>query len=150
VKAWSVDIPYSVAVVNTSTNIFAVRFHPASHNFLAYGSGDHKVYYHDLRNPHIPLCLMEGHKKTVNYCYFINDHELVSLSIGSELKLWNVNVGQCLKTCTGHKNDKTFVGLSVNLNHITCGSEDNCLYAYCKHVSKHVTSYLFDSSPHEY
>ena len=148
VKAWSVDIPYSVAVVNTSTNIFTVRFHPASRNFLAYGGADHKVYYHDLRNPHIPLRLMEGHKKAVNYCHFINDEELVSLSIDSELKLWNINTGQCLKTYSGHKNDKTFVGLSVNSNHMVCGSEDNRVYAYCKHVSKHVTSYTFDT-PHE-
>ena len=44
---------------------------------------------------------------------------------------------------------RLFVGLSVNLNHIVCGSEDNRLYAYCKHVSKHVTSYSFDSPPHE-
>lgn len=121
VKAWSVDTPHSIAVVNAGTSIYAVRFHPASRNFLAYGCSDYKVYYHDLRKPHTPLHIMGGHKRAVNYCHFINDQELVSQSIDSELKLWNVNTGQCLKTYTGHKNEKTFVGLSVNSNHMVCG-----------------------------
>ena len=145
VKAWSVDIPYSVAIVNAGTSIYAVRFHPASRNFLAYSGADHKVYYHDLRKPHVPLRIMEGHNKPVNCCHFLNDQELVSLSVNSELKLWNINTGQCLKTYTGHKNERTFVGLSGNVNHVVCGSEDNCVYAYCKHVSKHVTSYTFNT-----
>ena len=70
VKAWSVDIPYSFAIVNAGTSIYAVRFHPASRNFLAYSGADHKVYYHDLRKPHVPLRIMEGHNKPVNYCHF--------------------------------------------------------------------------------
>ena len=87
VKAWSIDMPYSIPVVNTGTCIYAVRFHPASCNFLAYTGADHKVYYHDLRKPPVPLCIMEGHKKAVTYCHFLNDQELVSLSIDCELKL---------------------------------------------------------------
>lgn len=149
VKAWSIDMPHSIAVVNTGTSIYAVRFHPASCNFLAYTGADHKVYYHDLRKPHTPLFIMEGHKKAVNYCHFLNDQELVTLSIDCELKLWNIDTGQCLKTYTGHKNERTFVGLSGNSNHMVCGSEDNRVYAFCKHVSKHVTSYTFDTPPNE-
>ena len=30
---------------------------------------------------------------------------------------------------------------------MVCGSEDNRVYAYCKHVSKHVTSYALDAPP---
>ena len=82
---------------------------------------------------------MEGHKKPVSYCCFLNDQELISLSMDNDLKLWNINTGECLKTYTGRKNKKTFLGLSVNSNHMIFGSEDNRVYAYCKHVSKHVT-----------
>ena len=77
----------------------------------------------------------------------INYQELVSLSTDNELKLWNINTGQCLKTYIGHKNEKIFVGLSVNSNHMVCGSENNHLYVYCKHVSKHVTSYALNTPP---
>ena len=38
--------------------------------------------------------------------------------LGQQIVRWDVN--QCLKTY-GHKNDKNFVGLTVNGNHIVCG-----------------------------
>jgi len=38
-------------------------------------------------------------------------------STDSELKLWNVESGQCLKTYEGHN----FVGLTVNKSFIACG-----------------------------
>ena len=47
-------------------------------------------------------------------------------STDSEMKLWDVNTGRCLKTYHGHKNDKNFVGLTVSGNHIVCGM----LYKY--------------------
>ena len=139
IKGWSIDVPHSVAVVHTGALAFTDRFHPASRNYLACGGAGQKVYYHDLRNPHVPLHIMEGHKKPVSYCCFLNDQELISLSMDNDLKLWNINTGECLKTYTGRKNKKTFLGLSVNSNLMIFGSEDNRVYAYCKHVSKHVT-----------
>jgi len=42
-------------------------------------------------------------------------------STDSELKLWNVESGQCIRTYRGHTNDKSFVGLTVNKNFIACG-----------------------------
>lgn len=87
---------------------------------------------------------MKGHKKTVHGCHFIDDQNLVSLSIDGEMKLWNVNTGECLKTYNGHKNRSAFVGLSTNSTHIVYGSEDNNLYGYCKYLSRHITTYKFD------
>ena len=42
-------------------------------------------------------------------------------STDSELKLWNVESGQCIRTYKGHTNEKNFVGLTVNKNFIACG-----------------------------
>jgi E3 ubiquitin-protein ligase RFWD2 len=42
-------------------------------------------------------------------------------STDSELKLWSVDTGTCVKTYRGHVNDKNFVGLTVNDDFITCG-----------------------------
>ena len=44
-----------------------------------------------------------------------------SSSTDSELKLWNVESGQCVWTYKGHVNEKNFVGLTVNRNFIACG-----------------------------
>ena len=46
---------------------------------------------------------------------------LFSSSTDSELKLWSIDTGCCLRTFKGHVNDKNFVGLSVNNGYITCG-----------------------------
>ncbi|XP_065916969.1 E3 ubiquitin-protein ligase COP1-like [Dysidea avara] len=144
IKIWVTNMAYSVGIVNAEANVCAVRFHPASRYYLAYGCADHKVHYYDLRDLRSPLCVLEGHKKAVSYCQFVNHRELVSLSTDSEMKLWDVNTGRCLKTYHGHKNDKNFVGLTVNGNHIVCGSENNSFYCYYKDVSKHILSYRFN------
>lgn len=125
-----------------------VRFHPNACNFVAHAWADGNVYYHDLRNTHIPLYVLTGHKKAVNNCQFANDQELVSLSIDSDMKMWNVSSGECLKTYSGHTNFKTSIGLAVvNSNHVICGSEDNSLYLYSKHVSRPIISYDMNMVP---
>lgn len=53
-------------------------------------------------------------------------------STDSTLKLWNVRDGECVRTYTGHVNEKNFVGLSSNSDWISCGSENNAVYTYYK------------------
>ena len=43
-------------------------------------------------------------------------------SLDSELKLWNVESGQCIRTYKGHTNETNRVGLTVNKNFIACGN----------------------------
>ena len=83
-------------------------------------------------------------------------------STDSELKLWNVHTGQCLRTFKGHVNEKNFVGLSVSNDFIACGigmagffidnsnvvlfvgSENNSLYVYSKEISTPMLTYKFN------
>jgi WD40 repeat protein len=53
-------------------------------------------------------------------------------STDSTLKLWNIRDGECVRTYTGHVNEKNFVGLSSNSDWISCGSENNAVYTYYK------------------
>lgn len=53
-------------------------------------------------------------------------------STDSTLKLWNVRTNECVRTYTGHINEKNFVGLSSNSDWISCGSENNAVYTYYK------------------
>lgn len=142
VKIWESNMGYSAGSISAEGNVFSVRFHPTARNFVAYGCANGNIYYHDLRNTGTPLYILTGHKKALSNCQFANDQELVSLSIDSDMKVWNVLTGECLKTYSGHTNFKTFVGLAVvNSNHMICGSEDNRLYLYSKHVSRPIVSY---------
>lgn len=143
VKIWASNMGYSAGCINAASNVFSVRFHPTASYFLAHGCADNNVYYHDVRTTNNPLHVLKGHRKSVIYCQFPNDQELVSLSIDNEMKLWNLSTGQCVKTYSGHKIFKTFAGLAVNSSHMICGSEDNCLYVYSRHVSKPILSHDF-------
>eukprot|EP00731_Ephydatia_muelleri_P039153 Em1155g1a len=61
----------------------------------------------DLRKPSEPVAEFKDHRKPV---HFINNHELVSASTDSALKLWDINKGIV--------NEKNFIGLT---HFIACG-----------------------------
>ena len=147
VKIWKTNMEHSIGIVNTAASVCSVCFHPLSRYHLAFGCADKKVYYYDLRDLRAPLCVLQGHKKTVSYCQFLNNMELVSLSIDGYMKLWNINTRQCLKSYHSHKNKKYFVGLAHNENYIFCGSENNSLYLYYKELPKNILKYHFSEAP---
>lgn len=126
-------------------NVCCVKFNPTSCYHLAFGSADHCVHYYDLRNSKNPLNVFRGHKKAVSYVKFFNSTDIISASTDSQLKLWNVNQKNCIRSFTGHINEKNFVGLATDGDYMTCGSENNGLYIYYKGLSKPLFNFKFDS-----
>jgi E3 ubiquitin-protein ligase RFWD2 len=57
----------------------------------------------------------------VSYARFLSNNEIVSASTDSQLRLWRVTEGQCLRTYRGHVNEKNFVGLAASNGYIVCG-----------------------------
>jgi E3 ubiquitin-protein ligase RFWD2 len=91
---------------------------------------------------------LQGHRKAVSYVRWIGD-EIISASTDNTLKLWDIKCGDprrmCVRTYTGHTNEKNFVGLSVSQDgYIACGSEDNVVHVYSKHSSVPVAQYAFN------
>ncbi|XAR56539.1 hypothetical protein NMG60_11037067 [Bertholletia excelsa] len=115
VKLWNTKQGVSVGTIKTKANVCCVQFSPDSGHSLAFGSADRRIYYYDLRNSRIPLCVMIGHSKTV--------------------------IGSPLQSFTGHTNVKNFVGLSVSDGYIATGSETNEVFIYHKAWSMPVLSY---------
>lgn len=145
VKLWSLKDEHSIATLEAKANVCCVKFNPKSSCHLAFGSADHDVHYYDLRNMTKAICIFKGHKKAVSYVKFLNTNEIISASTDSQLKLWNVNSPPyCLRSFTGHINEKNFVGLATDGDYIACGSEDNSLYVYYKGLSKQLFSYKID------
>lgn len=145
VKLWSLNIDHSVASLEAKANVCCVKFNPRSSCHLAFGSADHCVHYYDLRNMKEALCVFKGHRKAVSYVKFINKEEIVSASTDSQLKMWNINNPNCLRSFVGHVNEKNFVGLATDGDYVACGSENNALYVYYKGLTKQLFSYKFDA-----
>ncbi|CAF0923949.1 unnamed protein product [Didymodactylos carnosus] len=144
VKIWSMHNDYSVTTIDAKSNVCCVKFKPDSQYNIAFGTADHNLYYFDLRNTREPCNLLKGHKKAVSYARFLSPNEIVSASTDSQLRLWRVTEGQCLRTYRGHVNEKNFVGLAVSSGYIVCGSETNTVHLYQHDISRPLLSYKFD------
>eukprot|EP00246_Nothoceros_aenigmaticus_P016554 TRINITY_DN7609_c0_g1_i1.p1 TRINITY_DN7609_c0_g1~~TRINITY_DN7609_c0_g1_i1.p1 ORF type:complete len:682 (-),score=135.45 TRINITY_DN7609_c0_g1_i1:325-2370(-) len=145
VKVWCTTQETSVMNIDMKANICCVKYNPGSSNFVAVGSADHNIHYYDLRMPHGPLYIFNGHRKAVSYVKFISPNELASASTDSTLRLWDVQQNCAIRTLKGHTNDKNFVGLTVNSEYIACGSESNEVFVYHKAMSKPAAWHRFGS-----
>lgn len=145
VKLWALNAERSVATLEAKFNVCCVRFNPRSSCHLAFGSADHCVHYYDLRAPRTPLAVFKDHRKAVSYVKFLDARTLVSASTDSQLKLWRVESPRCVRSFTGHANEKNFVGLATDGKYIACGSENNALYVYYSGLSRPLMAYRFDA-----
>ncbi|KAK9877062.1 hypothetical protein WA026_016088 [Henosepilachna vigintioctopunctata] len=143
VKLYSLNCEHSIATLEAKANVCCVKFNPKSSRNLAFGSADHCVHYYDLRNMKEAVMMFKGHKKAVSYVKFLNSDEIVSASTDSQLKMWNINVPNCMRSFVGHINEKNFVGLATNGDYVACGSENNALYVYFKGLSQMLFKYKF-------
>lgn len=145
VKLWSINQQNSGVTLNTVANVCCVKFLPQSSYKVAFGSADHCIHYYDFRQPKTPLRVYSGHKKAVSYVKFSSSTELISASTDSNLKMWDLTGTECVRSYVGHVNDKNFVGLTTDGNYIACGSENNSIYIYYKHVPYPILSYKFEN-----
>ncbi|XP_060809157.1 E3 ubiquitin-protein ligase COP1 isoform X2 [Amyelois transitella] len=145
VKLWALNAERSVATLEAKFNVCCVRFNPRSSCHLAFGSADHCVHYYDLRATRAPLAVFRDHRKAVSYVKFLDSKTLVSASTDSQLKLWSVDSPRCVRSFTGHANEKNFVGLATDGKYVACGSENNALYVYYAGLSRPLLAYRFDA-----
>ncbi|XP_076925108.1 protein SPA1-RELATED 4-like [Bidens hawaiensis] len=152
VKLWNINQNSSIGTIRTKANACCVQFRCDSSNFLAFGSADHRVYYHDIRNLNVPLHTLVGHKRTISYIKFLDSKTLVSSSTDNTLKLWDLSDDTCqvvdrpIQSFSGHINVKNFVGLSISGNYIATGSETNEVFIYHKALPMPAMSYKFNTT----
>ncbi|KAL9266877.1 E3 ubiquitin-protein ligase COP1-like protein [Drosera capensis] len=146
VKVWCIKQESSVINIGMRANICSVKFNPGSSFHIAVGSADHHIHYYDLRNISQPLLVFNGHRKAVSYVKFMSNNELASASTDSTLQLWDLQDHSLLRTYRGHTNEKNFVGLTVNGEYISCGSETNEVFVYHKAISRPAARHRFNSS----
>ncbi|KAJ2025282.1 hypothetical protein GGI06_000648 [Coemansia sp. S85] len=144
VKIWTTNKRTSVMTIEGKANVCCVRFNQLHGNILIFGSADHNVHCFDLRMPKQPLCVLRGHRKAVSYTRFLSPDEIISASTDSSLKLWNMRTQECVRTFSGHTNEKNFVGLTTSGSEwIACGSENNTMYSYYRNLSQPAVTHKF-------
>lgn len=151
VRMWDNSSEHSVATISSpnASPVCCAEFGPASSSLLALACADSNVYVYDTRIQSHPLLTLRHHQRAASYVRFLNRHYLVSSSIDSTVKLWNIaNCGTdntplgkkhaspsrtpLLRTFDAHYNVRNFTGLSVwsEGGLIACGSETNQAFAY--------------------
>lgn len=146
-QLWSPRDQTPLATIDTRANACSVRFCPWDPYLVAVGSAAHSVLLYDLRRAggtSPPLATLPGHRKAVSYVRWATPNHIVSASTDGTLRLWDIRGavegtggpgvgggnagtggGMCVRTYTGHTNDRNFVGLSVDGDFIATGSETN-------------------------
>ncbi|KAE8705333.1 F-box/LRR-repeat protein [Hibiscus syriacus] len=83
---------------------------------------------------HVAPFVASRHTKTVTYVRFLDSQTMVSAGTDGCLKLWNISDSHLIRTYKGHKNCRSFVGLSVwrRGGLLGCGSENNKVFVYDK------------------
>lgn len=135
----------------------SAEFSPVTDHLIAVASADANTYLYDLRNSGSPLLKLQGHDRAVSYVRFLGKDKLVSASIDSTLKLWDISaplrdevesdgcqlvvkpaaldhggVIHPVRTFAAHTNVRHFVGLSIHrgASILASGSETNEVVLY--------------------
>ncbi|KAG0561464.1 hypothetical protein KC19_9G066500 [Ceratodon purpureus] len=165
VRLWDSSSEQSVAILNPpiSSSICCAEFGPVSSSLIALASADCNVYLYDTRWLSTPLLTLSHHKRAASYVRFLNRHSLVSASIDSSVKLWDISsmssaLGRIsspaatehrnlpVKSFDSHYNVRNFTGLSVRAEGglIACGSETNQAFVYDSRRSSPILTHSFD------
>mmetsp|Transcript_12120 Transcript_12120/g.34092 ORF Transcript_12120/g.34092 Transcript_12120/m.34092 type:complete len:599 (-) Transcript_12120:191-1987(-) len=151
VKIWSTNQNGAVLQLDLRVNVCSVCYSTSSANTIAVGSADHLVRLFDLRNPATPVNTLQGHSKAVSYVSILSETEVVSASIDSSLRLWNLASSSQTRVFSSHKNLRNFVGMSVSKDFIACGSETAEVFVYYKALSPALVVQPFpDATPQEF
>lgn len=138
VKIWTMNKKTSVMTIDVRANGCAIAFSPTNVNQFAVGAADHRIHLFDMRKPHLPIASLKQHRRTVSYVRYAADgNSIFSSSTDGTIIEWVSNSEASWipqGTFSSHVNEKNFTGLSVKDNLIACGSEDNTVHLYHKHV----------------
>nr|XP_056704223.1 F-box and WD repeat domain containing protein 10B [Euleptes europaea] len=113
---------YNVRVLIESENPNRV-IHFSGGKLMAFGSADHKIRFLNVKEKKEVRPVLSGHVGRIHAIH-INEEKGILISGGYDLniRLWNINTGQCTKIFNGHKD--TILCLDLYKNKFVSGAKD--------------------------
>ncbi|KAJ7550797.1 hypothetical protein O6H91_07G118700 [Diphasiastrum complanatum] len=176
VRLWSSNSDTCIGLIKSISgkSVCSAEFSKHHQNLIAIASADGKVCTYDLRSLNAPLLSLKDHSRAASYVRWMGTNKLVSASIDSSLKLWDITtcsqsrrepeLSEATTGCYLHKalqqdiipertfnshiNVKNFVGLSVTeaQDLIACGSETDEVFIYQQSKCKPILQMKFPKS----
>eukprot|EP00250_Pteridium_aquilinum_P016168 c22977_g2_i1 orf=204-1928(+) len=93
VRLWTLNCEKSVGVIRSPgrNSICCAEFSSDGPHRVAVACADSNVYIYDVRRLDMSLLCLQGHERAASYVRFMGSEELVSASIDSTVKLWDVS-----------------------------------------------------------
>lgn len=132
VKLYDLLKPHSYTSLSLNMNVCGVRCNPFNMNQFAFGTSEGKFFVYDIRQMISPYLEVKGHSRTVSRVIFISSDEILSMSLDSTAKLWDINRTVCINNYVGHVHHTYFVGVDAIEDYIVMGGEDSSLRVYGK------------------
>eukprot|EP00117_Sycon_ciliatum_P000950 scpid40739/ scgid6818/ E3 ubiquitin-protein ligase RFWD2; Constitutive photomorphogenesis protein 1 homolog; RING finger and WD repeat domain protein 2; RING finger protein 200 len=147
VRLWDFRKPASVAMLRTLDAVTGIHFRPGKDQEIGVAAGD-TVKLYDMRNLLEPRTTLSCDGRISNFT-FLGEEELVAGTLNGQMLHWNITRGQVLCSYGGVINSRWSVGMATvaadtvatttsmpDHSHLLfCGSEDNSVMGYCKHLS---------------
>ena len=92
----------------------------------------------DTRKLSSPYLEVKGHSRTLTSVVFVSKTEILSMSLDSMAKLWDLNYTMCVEKYIGHVHHTHFVGFDCTDDYLLMGGEDSSVRVYAKHNSNSI------------
>ena len=132
VRFYDLSLPHSHSTVSMDVNVCGVKGNQFNLNQIAFGTAQGKFFMYDTRNLSTPYLEVKGHSRTVTNVTFISENEVLTMSLDSAAKLWDVTHTVCTKSYVGHVHHTYFVGVDCYEDLILMGGEDSSVRVYTK------------------
>jgi len=141
VRLWDLGEENPTLTIPAPSSVLSVKWNPDIEYQLAFGCGDNKVYFYDVRKPGNPLSVTSPHRRPISAIDWLCYGRLVTQSNDETIKVWSVNNGvlnteEPIRTFKGHSQFSNLIGLACRNGYIATGSEDNSVYVYYESLSK--------------
>ena len=102
VKVYDLMKSHSYTSLSLDTNVCGVSCNPFNMNQIAFGTSVGKFFIYDQRQMATPYLEVKVHSRSVSKVIFITAKEILSMSLDSTAKLWDITKTVCIKNYVGH------------------------------------------------